>query len=329
MKIIKERLFNNRGVALITVLLIISILIAVAVELNRSSRAEIYDATNISDGIRLTYIAKSGFYAGSALLVNFPHDSVSLRDEWARAELLSAKGQSLFPDGFFVVAIEDEAGKIPLNKLVGNDGKFNADVKDMLIRLLTLPEFGLDEKKAVDIVEAIKDWIDNDEEVEGAGGAESSYYASLDPSYTAKNLPLDCIEELLMIKGITKELFAGTKEKPGLAQYLTIYGDGYININTAPALVLRALSPSISTEIAGKMDEYRRNTGNNLANMLWYKTISGLEAVPIKPALITTKSNYFKISSSGKLNNMERKISGVVRMATGNKSFQTISWRLE
>jgi hypothetical protein len=70
MNAIKRQLQNSRGVALITVLLIISILIAVAVELNRSSRAEIYEAANISDGIKLTYIAKSGFYAGAALLVN-------------------------------------------------------------------------------------------------------------------------------------------------------------------------------------------------------------------------------------------------------------------
>ena len=53
--------YNNRGIALITVILIISILVAVAIELNRSTRAAIYDAANISDGIKLTYIAKSGF----------------------------------------------------------------------------------------------------------------------------------------------------------------------------------------------------------------------------------------------------------------------------
>jgi general secretion pathway protein K len=328
MTVARKRLLNNRGIALITVLLIVSILIAVAVELNRSSRAEIYAAANISDGIKLTYVAKSGFYAGSALLVNFPHDYVSLSDEWARAGLLSVKSHSYFPDGFFVVNIEDEAGKIPLHKLV-NGSAFNSDIREILIRLLALPEFGLDDRKASDIVDAIKDWIDADEEVTSPGGAESSYYASLDPPYTAKNFPLDCIEELLMIKGITKELLAGTGERPGLAQYLTIYGDGYININTAPKMVLRALSPNISSDIAGKMDEYRRTGVNNLSNTLWYQKVPGLEAVTIKASLITTKSSYFKISSSGKLNNMARQISGVVKISAGLKSFQVLSWRLD
>jgi general secretion pathway protein K len=328
MNAIKTQLQNRRGVALITVLLIISILIAVAVELNRSSRAEIYEAANISDGIKLTYIAKSGFYAGAALLVNSQSNYVSLRDEWAHAEVMSLKSQTLFPDGYFVVNMEDEAGKIPLHKLASGN-EYNMDIREILLRLLTLPEFGLDQSKAGDIADAIKDWIDTDEEITPPGGAETSYYATLNPPYATKNLPLDCIEELLMIKGITKELFAGTKEKPGLAQYVTIYGDGFININTAPKMVLRSLSPNISSAAADKMDEYRRSAGNDLANLFWYQKIPGLEGVTIKPALIATKSNYFKISSSGKLGNMVRKIIGVVKKTVGSKSFQIISWRLE
>jgi general secretion pathway protein K len=330
MKAIKRQLQNRRGVALVTVLLIISILIAVAVQLNRSSRSEIYEAVNLSDGIKLTYIAKSGFYAGAALLVNSQPNYVSLRDEWAHAEVLSLRSQTLFPDGYFTVNMEDEQGKIPLHMLVASDGiQHNADVRDILLNLLMLPEFGLDARKAGEIIDAITDWIDKDEEITPPGGAETSYYATLNPPYTAKNLPLDCIEELLMIKGIIKELFTGTKEKPGLAQYVTIYGDGYININTAPKLVLRSLSPNISADAADKMDEYRRRPGNDLSNPTWYKNVSGMESVTIKPQLIATKSSYFKISSSGKLGNMIRTITGVVNKSMGSKSFKVVGWRLE
>ena len=91
MKPAVKNLSDNRGMALITVLLITTILIAVAIELNRSSRAEVYDATNISDGIKLAYIAKSGFYAGAALLANYSNDYISLRDDWAKTELLAMR----------------------------------------------------------------------------------------------------------------------------------------------------------------------------------------------------------------------------------------------
>ncbi len=313
----KNTFLNNRGIALITVILIVSILVAVAIELNRSTRAAIYDAANLSDGIKLTYIAKSGFYGAAALLANSNNNYVTLRDNWAHAEMLSAQSQTLFTDGYFIATVEDEAGKIPLNKLVED----NSGIKDILIRLLRQPEFGLDERKANEIADSIKDWIDADNSVTGYG-AETSYYASLDPPYEAKNAQLDCIEELLMVKGITKEIFTGTKEKPGLARYVTADSEGAININTAPKMVLRSLADGISAELADRMDEYRRKDGNDLSNTTWFL---GMTGVPINPALITVTSNYFKIISTGKMKNMEQSLSGVVKRS--GKSVQIIKWR--
>jgi len=327
MSLIKKKLHNNRGIALITVLLIISILIVITVEFSRSSRAEIYAAAGISDGIKLIYIAKSGFYAGTTLLSDYLRDYVSLSDEWAQAESLSKKSAGLFPAGYFAVSIEDEAGKIPLHKLVrGNE--YDPAIKEMLIRLLNMPEFELGERKATEIVDAIKDWIDTDEIVTG-GGAENSYYAALAKPYSAKNAPLDCIEELLMIKGITKELFIGTKKKPGLATFVTVHGDGFININTAPSMVLRSLSPQISPAVAEKMNTHQRSAADDLSNLLWYQKVPGLEGVTIKPELISIKSNYFKISSSGKMGTMRQTISGFVKRSVESKSCEIISWRLE
>jgi len=315
----KNKVLNNRGIALITVILIISILVAVAIELNRSSRAAIYDAANLSDGIKLTYIAKSGFYGAAALLANSNNNYVTLRDNWAHAEMLSAQSQTLFTDGYFIATVEDEAGKIPLNKLV-NDTPDNPVIKNILIRLLSQPEFGLDERKITEIVDSIKDWIDTDNSA-SPYGAETSYYASLDPPYEAKNAQLDCIEELLMVKGITKEIFNGTKEKPGLARYVTADSDGTININTAPKMVLRALSPDINAEAADRMDEYRRKDGNVLSDTAWFLRMA---SVPTGTE-ITVKSNYFKIISVGSMKNMEQSLSGVVKRS--GKSVQIIKWR--
>jgi len=298
--------------------------VAVAIELNRSSRAAIYDAANLSDGIKLTYIAKSGFYGAAALLANSDNNYDTLRDDWAKTDILSVQSQTLFTDGYFMTIVEDEAGKIPLNKLV-NGNEYNADIKGILIRLLSQPEFGLDERKANEIVDSIKDWIDADNATTGYG-AETSYYSSLNPPYEAKNAPLDCIEELLMVKGITSEIFTGTKEKPGLAQYITADSDGTININTAPKMVLRSLSAGISVELADKMDTYRRKDSSDLSSTKWFLDMLRDAGVAIKPELITVTSNYFKIISTGKMKNMEQSLSGVVKRS-GQKSVQIIKWR--
>ena len=313
---------SQSGIALITVILIISILVAAALELNRSSRADVYDATNISDGIKLAYIAKSGFYGAAAVLVNSQNEYETLRDDWARAELLSAQSKSFFPNGHFMVRIEDEKGKIPLNKLV-TAGAVNENIKTVLLRLLSLPEFDLEENQAAEIVDALIDWVDENDDVTGRG-AESSYYLSKALPYAAKNAPLDCIEELLMVKGITSERFAGTKEKPGLAQYVTVYGTGAMNINTAPKMVLRALAPEITVELADKMDVYRKAPGNNLSSVDWYKKVSGMAGITIKPELIEmVKSNYFKIYSTGVADKMEQQISGVIQRSP----FAIVNWR--
>jgi len=313
---------NQSGIALITVILIISILVAAALELNRSSRTDVYDAANLSDGLKITYIAKSGFYGAAALLANSANAYETLRDDWANAEILSVRSKALFTNGYFRVRIEDEKGKIPLNKLV-TGSTVNADIKEVLLRLLREPEFGLKERQASEIVDAIIDWVDDNEEITGLG-AESSYYASKAPPYAAKNEALDCIEELLMVKGITNDLFAGTKEKPPLRQFVTIYGTGAISINTAPKMVLRSLSPDISVELADKMDEFRKNKSNNLSSADWYKNVSGMGSVTIKPQLIeVAKSNYFRIEATGVADQMTQSISGVMQRSP----FQIMSWR--
>ncbi len=314
---------NQRGIALITVIIIVVILIAVVTELNISSRDDIYDAANLSDGIKLTYIAKSGFYGAVALLANANNDFTTLKDDWAHAEFLSQKSTNLFSDGYFVVKIEDETGKIPINKLIkGSD--YDQNIKDMLLRLLSQKEFGLSDDKIYEIVDSIKDWIDADDEFTGVG-AENSYYSSLDLPYKAKNFPIDCIEELLMVKGVTKELFYGTKEKAGLAAYITADSDGMININTAPKMVLRSLSENMDSEMADRMEDYRLKESNDLSNVLWYKQVPGMEDVEFKPELITTKSNYFKIISTGRMKNMTKSLSGVAFKS--GPDVQTIRWR--
>jgi general secretion pathway protein K len=321
---------SDRGIALITVILIIVILVAVVIELNRSSRADIYDAANLSDGIKLTYIAKSGFYGAAALLTNSANNFDTLLDDWADMETVSLQSNTLFSEGYFIARIEDETGKIPLNKLV-NGEEYNQNIKEMLIRLLNQREFGLEERKIDEIVDSIKDWIDADDNTTGFG-AESGYYSSLDSPYKAKNAPLDCIEELLMVKGITKEIFYGTKDKPGLAQYVTAESEGLImiNINTAPKMVLRSLSDEIGTNLADRLDEYRTKEENDLSSTKWFLDMlrdAGVIVTEAQKQNFTVQSNYFKIISTGKMNNMSKTITGIVQKQQDQKSVKIIKWR--
>jgi general secretion pathway protein K len=323
----KKNRTGNRGIALILVILMIGVLVAITIELNRSTRSDIHEAANLSDGIKLLYIAKSGFDAGAALLLADRQPYDALTADWGNVRLIEEKSKLLFPDGSFTVPIEDEAGKINVNRLAEGNA-YNPDIRDLLIRLLKLPEFNLDSRKIEEIADAIKDWIDPDEELTGAG-AESSHYQALDRPYSAKNGPLDCIEELLMIRGMTDRLYYGTKETPGLRQLLTVHGDGKINLNTAPKLVLRSLSPDMTAELADRMDEYRKNREHDLSSAAWYQKIPDMANVSIESRLVTTRSNYFRIVSTGTLNRMTRTVSGVIRRGPDRTTYKLLSWKAD
>src|SRR6185369_9794476 len=59
-----------------------------------------------------------------------------------------------------------------------------------------------------DVVAAINDWRDADNAVT-AGGAEAEYYASLRPPYLQRNGPFQTVRELLMVRGISRDLLLG------------------------------------------------------------------------------------------------------------------------
>ena len=190
--------------------------------------------------------------------------SDTLTDLWANTEMISLKSEDFFDNASFKLMIEDDGGRISINRLVSGSG-YNSLIRDLLLRLLTGPYFRLEPTRAAELLDAIKDWIDADDEVTGAG-AEGAFYAGLERPYAAKNAPLDCIEELLMVKGMSSDLFYGKGDSPGLSRCLTVFGDGRVNINTAPKPVLRALAVEMTDDEVDRLDKYRRDQRNNLAD---------------------------------------------------------------
>jgi general secretion pathway protein K len=319
---------DNRGMALILTILVISLIVAVTLQFNSSMRSNLQAAANLCDGIKLGCIARSGFNGALAVL----YEDVSsgnvdtLRETWAYAGIFSESSASIFDEGRFLIEIVDLAGRIQINQLVDQSGNYNGPQKSLLMRFLGSPEFGLDPEDVENIVDAIKDWIDPDDEATRFG-AEDSYYQTLERPYPCKNAPFEFLEELLLVRGITKELFYGSDERPGICRYLSHYGDGKININTADLLVLRALSDQIDQDLVEDMVSYREDEDNDLSDPGWYHNVPGMSDVSIDPALLTISSNYFEITSEGLKGPMSKRIKGVVERK--EKKLQVLSWKVE
>ncbi len=141
-------------------------------------------------------------------------------------------------------AIADEYGKINLNALL----LYNNGVKERNEPLIEALRqfFLLRDSSGFDPVDAIIDWLDyGDMDAQEPDGAENDYYTRLENPYPCKNGPMDTIEELLLIKGITPEIYFGNanQDQLPLSEYLTVHGDwrGRVNVNTAHEDVIAAI----------------------------------------------------------------------------------------
>ncbi len=142
-------------------------------------------------------------------------------------------------DGTFTVQVVDEQSKLNANALTPEQWK-------TLLRLS-----GVDTETSNMIVDSIGDWTDKDSSTK-LNGAEDEYYMGLtyeqSGPYHCKNASLDRIEELLLIRGMTPDIFYGHSGQShsdatytGLAQFLTTAPFIKINVNTASSQALQCL----------------------------------------------------------------------------------------
>ena len=131
-------------------------------------------------------------------------------------------------------------------KITDLESKFNINspepiLQQVLPQALTL--MGVAPGEATPIVNSILDWIDPDDQTHPEG-AETEYYQGLNPPYAAKNGPIDDISELLLIKGVTPEIYYGgvlTNYQPNyFSRQRNPFGQ---SANAAPTIIGRPDQP--------------------------------------------------------------------------------------
>ena len=316
---------DNRGVALILTISIIGLIVMLTLRFNTFMRTELHAATNLGDGTRLKAVTNSGFNYALAVLFQdaLESDFDSLHEAWSDSKILSAEAESMFEGYRLDIQVTDHSGKIQINQIVDEEGNFDEEQKELLAGLLISENFDIEPEEVEDILDAIKDWIDEDNEVTRFG-AEDSYYQALDPPYSCRNGPLESLEELLFIKGITRELFYGNSENTGISEYLSVHGEGKVNINTADPLILLSLSDQIDEDMVLNMVEYRENEENDLKDSNWYKQVPEMSHVTIDPNLVTTSSSFFEIRTKTIKDTMVKGIKGLVKRQEGG--LRILSW---
>ncbi|MDP3981689.1 MAG: type II secretion system protein GspK, partial [Chlamydiota bacterium] len=189
------------------------------------------------------------------------------------------------------------------------------------------------------LIDAIIDWRDKNETPE-AEGAETLYYEDLEPPYKAKNGPIEKLEELLFVKGITADLLEEW------TIYLTVYGEGKVNINTASRdiLVFLGMNASLVDQIMefrsgpdmidGTEDDRNFTDESAIAKTLFeYEPLMPNEVSLltnlVSQKLLGVQSKVFRIESLGipykNINNCY-KIVCIVKHEGGD-DFEILSWQ--
>jgi general secretion pathway protein K len=296
---------EEKGVALIITLWVLTILSVVALSFAYLARLEMKIAGYERDRVIALALARAGIERGIEGLARDVNNYDAFGEEW-REEFVEEEGalkEIEIEDnqgktvGTYTLRISDEEGKINLN--FGSELK-RERILEELFRVLDI------ENREV-IRDSILDWIDPDN-LHRLAGAEDSYYQSLDRPYDCKDGPLDTLEELLLIRGITPQLF---KEKQ-LPSFLTLYSQGKININTAPQEVLQA-ALEIEQRLAEQIIDYRKV--QPFRNVSEISQVLGKTKLPKMLPQITVKSANFTLESRGilKESRVKRRIVAIVR----------------
>jgi len=178
---------KNKGLVLVGVLWIVIVLTVIVAVLARKSRLDSKIVLSRSEALRTKWACRAGIERAVAILNEDEKDTDCFNDIWYYSyddfNDFAMNGVS------YNVIVSDESGKLDINtasweQLMGLPGMYS------------------------DIADAIIDWRDSDEDV-SEEGVEYGYYENLTFGYPIRNAPFRTIRELLLVKGVTEELFYG------------------------------------------------------------------------------------------------------------------------
>ena len=280
---------GERGVALLLVLWVLTVLMGIVFSFSYMTRTEAYATYSFKQGLEKKLLAEAGV---ERAVMEILYRNLNRRQEvsFEGTELLRPDGRvyrGALREGRYAFRVTDESGRIHLNGLTDESGVI---LKNLLLGLAVPAD------RADVIVDSILDWKDQDN-LHRLNGAEDEYYQSLPVPYRAKNAVFDTLEELQQVRGVTPEILHGDGEHGGLVDYLTVHaGTAKINLAAAPREILMSL-PGVSPAMAEKIVEHRRTL--EIRSLEDVRAILGESYALVEKFIAAGDSNVFTIESWG------------------------------
>ncbi len=312
-----KQIRNERGIALIAVLWIFIFLSIVAFDFTASVREEGMTANRFLEESDSYFLAMTGIEKGVYELLG--QYSKGMVDTSQSIGLIDGEWREMnVGEGFYRVRMVDEWGKVNLNR-----------VNEETLRLI-FANLDIEEPRRTILVDSILDWRDEDR-LHRLNGAEDDHYLSLSPSYTARNGSFELVEDLLWVRGMTHELFYGTKEegieRVGIKDIFTVDSQQEkVNLLTASAEVIHLLT-GVSLEKSRSFTEERKKVSRkilpDLLRLLGLTIGDGAyrQFTINNPSVITIEAaGYYPGLVS------RHQVKGVVRFEGDGSGFDLIRW---
>lgn len=242
---------NNSGVILLSVLWSLVILTLLAVGIGRTTGINLALAKYQISQVKSKYIAWGGLHYALDQINQDSQDkdasrsdilyqcSVRMTDESTPENLFKEKG---LKGGSFSISYQDEADVLQYG-FQDEEKKINLnalDAHNVKVFIHLLEYLGFDEQQSQTAAYALLDWTDADHDLSHeVFGAEDEFYRSLPAAYRPKNLPLDSVDEFLLVRGVDPGLL--NKAKP----FITVFPKNSVlkvNFDTASREVLTAVA---------------------------------------------------------------------------------------
>jgi general secretion pathway protein K len=295
----------------------------VAFDFSTSAREEAAAAHRFNDETQGYYLAVAGFERGLYDYLNQQGGAGNIQQGQKTDLFDGAWREENVGAGVSRVRLVDEGGKININRVN----------EDTLRRVFT--NLGIDNPRRDILVDSIMDWRDADD-LHRTNGAESDYYMSLSPAYTAKNGSFDSVEDLLWVRGMTPPLYFGYSEdrsqagderlRVGLRDIFTVDSPiDRVNLRTASAEVIFALTGIPLEKCRTFVEERRKLSEKTLGDLLPLLGISSGDAT--LQMFIFTNPSVVAVEAEGRLadSRLPRRVKGIVRLG-GGQGFEILRW---
>jgi general secretion pathway protein K len=336
---------QQRGMVLILVLLVVSMVVGLSVQYASQFQLGMARAESRWASVQ----ARSLLIAAEEVaILLFPFGDIDQQmdypeEPWNNPVPLTDEGI----EG--VAALVDAQTQLNLNdlgkvldpaSLAGNPDRYSESQRQFIRLLQTFPmEVPISQLEAENLMEAVADWLDGDNEQSGSGGAEAMYYQGMPQPYLPANGPFRSVDELRLVRGFSERPLL----LPLLQPYLTVLpGTGLglsvndmpaENLHPAPGVNRLRLSMNSKNLLVPLSDQQaqdfllsRPETGFpdvNAINSTWRQVMGGED---LDLSGYKVKTDFFWLDSSIQMGDQRRQMRSLMKRA--ENSLQVVQRRM-